>query len=268
MFSTVYWFPRKSCSVKHFIPQNVIQNKKCGTHRFPPISGSTRRCAGRIPADSQLQEVCKGFTAVVSFSTFPAVVTEEPGLQRLNSLLCFADYIINCKQKATRKAQILPLSTLKCPSSKEAPLQAHRFNSQLFSLATLCTLQRPPFILRVHTVISIYTYVCALPAAHIQAHLWGWHSAHREVGPSVSLKRNCQAVMGFGGQPRALLSPGRQASQQLQFVPRTTWPRSLTRMPKQRGFQRGKKRGELTGTPACDQDLLCGGDYCGQCCCG
>lgn len=60
MFCTVYWFPCKSCSVKHFIPQNVTQNKKCGMHTFPPISGGTSRCAGRIRAGSQLQEVCKG----------------------------------------------------------------------------------------------------------------------------------------------------------------------------------------------------------------
>lgn len=77
----------------------------------------------------------------------------------------------------------------------------------------LFKLQRPLFIMPVRTIICIHTYVCALLAAHIQAHLSGWHSAHWEVGRSISLKRNCQAVMGFGGQPRALLSPGRQASQ-------------------------------------------------------
>lgn len=93
----------------------------------------------------------------------------------------------------------------------------------------------------IHIIIYVYTYVCALLAAHIQAHLWGWRSAHREVGRSVSPKCNCQAVMGSGGQPRALLVPGRQTSQRkLQFVLHTTWPRSLTGMPKQR---RKEKRG-------------------------
>lgn len=69
-------------------------------------------------------------------------------------------------------------------------------------------------------------------------------------------------MMGFGGPPRTLLSSGRRAS--LEFVLNATWPRSLTRMPKQRVFQRGKKRGELTAVSGCDQDLLCGSDYGGD----
>lgn len=107
--------------------------------------------------------------------------------------------------------------------------------------------------------IYIYAYISALLAAHIQVHLLGWHTACWEVGRSISLKRSCQAMMGFGGPPRTLLSSGRRAS--LEFVLNATWPRSLTRMPKQRVFQRGKKRGELTAVSGCDQDLLCGSDY-------
>lgn len=83
-----------------------------------------------------------------------------------------------------------------------------------FSLRQLfLKLQRSPFIMLIRTTIYIYMYVCALLAARIQAHLLGWHSAYWEVGRSIPLRHNCQAMMGLGGQPRALLSPGRQASQ-------------------------------------------------------
>lgn len=75
----------------------------------------------------------------------------------------------------------------------------------------------------IHTIIYIYTHVCALLAAHIEAHLPGWHRAHRDVGRSVSLKQNCQAVRDFGGQPRALLSPGTKASQRHSSLCGTPW---------------------------------------------
>lgn len=99
------------------------------------------------------------------------------------------------------------------PPPKKSPFRLVTLVLSLSFWQLFLKLQRPPFTMRVHTIIYIYTYVCALLAAHIQAHLLDWHSAHWEVGRSIPLKHNCQAMMGFGGQPRALLSPGRQASQ-------------------------------------------------------
>lgn len=109
------WFPCNSCSVKYFILQNVIQNKKHGTHRLPLISSCTSKRAGRIWAGSN-QAVCKEIhCSKVSFSTFSAVVTRVPGFKGLNSLLCLLHNLQNSKQRATRKEQILPLSTPTCP---------------------------------------------------------------------------------------------------------------------------------------------------------
>lgn len=54
----------------------------------------------------------------------------------------------------------------------------------------------------------------------------------------------------------------------LTFAWHTTGAQPLAHTPKQRRFQRGKKRGELTGTSDCDPAPLCGGDYGRQCCCG
>lgn len=90
-------------------------------HKFPLISSCTSNCAGRIRAGSKLQMVCKEIhCSEVSFSTFPVVVTRVPGFKRLNSLLCLLHNLQNCKQRATRKAQILPLSTLTYPLSKRS----------------------------------------------------------------------------------------------------------------------------------------------------
>lgn len=180
-------------------------------HRFPLILSCTSKRVGRIWAGIKLQVVCKGIhCSKVSFSTFSVVATRVPGFKRLNSLLCLLPNLQNCKQRTTRKAQIPPVSTLTCPLPKRRLIA---FSAQPFALATFFKLQGSLFIMAIHTVIYIYTYVCVLLAAHIEAHLLGWHTAHQEVGRSISLKRNCQAVMGFGGQPRALLSPGKQASQ-------------------------------------------------------
>lgn len=182
-------------------------------HKFPLISSCTSNCAGKIGAGSKLQVVCKEIHCrEVSFSTFPVVVRRVPGFQRLNNFL----YYIICKT-ASREQQGKYISflwaLLHAPSPKEVSPQAHCFGTQPFASAPFFKLQRSLFIMPIHTIIYIYTYVCALLAAHTQAHLPGWRSAHREVGRSISLKRNCQAVMGFGGQPRALLSPGTKASQ-------------------------------------------------------
>lgn len=133
------------------------------------------------------------------------------------------------------------------------------FKSSVFHLDNPSQTEKIP-IYCTHTYsLCVYTYVAALLAAHIQAHLLGWRSARREVGRSVSLKRSCQAVMGFGGQPRALLpSSGRQASQRSsRLCGTTTRAGSLTGVPKQRALQRGKNRGELPAPSGCRQDLLC-----------
>lgn len=104
------------------------------------------------------------------------------------------------------------------PPPEKSPFRLFALVLNLSLQQLFLKLQRPPFIMLIHTTIYIYMYVCAMCFAHIffaqiQAHLLGWHSAHREVSRSIPLKHNCQAMMGFGGQPRALLSPGRQASQ-------------------------------------------------------
>lgn len=182
-------------------------------HKFPLISHCTSNCVGRIWAGSKLQVVCKEIQcSEVPFSTFP-VVTRVPRFKRLNRLLCLLHNLQNCKQRATRKAQILPLSTLTCPLSQRSLssgsllcCSAVHFGS-FFQVAEMRIYYAHPY-----NYLHLHTCMCSAGCPH-GAHLPGWHRAHRDVGRPLSLKRSCQAVTDFGGQPGALPSAGTKASQ-------------------------------------------------------
>lgn len=141
----------------------VIQNKKDGIHRFPLISSCTSKHVGRMWAGSKLQAVCKRIhCSKVSFSTFPAVVTRVPELKRLNSLLCLLHNLQNCKQRATRKAQILPLSTLTRPLPKRSLSSGSSLLVLSLSLQQLFANCRDPYLLCSYIQLSTSTRMYVL----------------------------------------------------------------------------------------------------------
>lgn len=169
-----------------------------------------------------------------------------------------------------RTVQIPPPSTLTHPFPARSLFSGSLFQNSVFHLDNFSQIEDP---------YLLYPYIQPL-----RLHVCSCFAGCPHSGPSARLalcpprswsvrfikKCSCQAMMGFGGQPRALLlSSGRQASQRSSSLCCTiTRAGSLTGVPKQRGLQRGKNRGELTATSGCHQDLLCGSDYWGQWLCG
>lgn len=239
-------------------------------HKFPLISSCTSNCAGRIRAGSKLQMVCKEIhCSEVSFSTFPVVVTRVPGFKRLNSLLCLLHNLQNCKQRATRKAQILPLSTLTCPLSKRSLSSGSLLWYSAFRFGTFSQIAKIP-IYSAHTYNYRHVHICmrsaGCPHSGPSARLalcpprsWSVHFTKAELSSRDGL---------WWAAKSPPFSRDESLPATLKFAWHATGARPLAHTPKQRRFQRGKQRGELTGTSDCDPALLCGGDYSGQCCCG
>lgn len=126
----------------------------------------------------------------------------------------------------------------------------------------------PIYHAHTYNYLHLHTCMCSAGWAH-----WG-PSARLALGPPRRwLVHFTKAELSSGdGLWWAAKSPPFSRDESLpaplKFVWHTMGARPLARTPKQRWFQRGKKRGELTGTSDCDPALLCGGDYGGQCCCG
>lgn len=237
-------------------------------HKFLLIS-SVLETVGGIWAGSKLQVVCKEIHCnKVSFSTFTVVVTRAPRFKRLNSLLCLLHNLQNCKQRATRKAQILPLSTLRCPVSKRSLSAGSLLWYSAFCLGTFFQIAKLP-IYYAHTYNYLHPHTCVRSAGCPHS----GPSARLALCPPRrwSVHFTKAGLSGSDGLWWAAKSPPFSRDESLpaplKFLWHTTGARPLACMPKQRRFQRGKKRGELTGTSDCDPALLCGGDYSGQCCC-
>lgn len=193
----------------------------------------------------------------MSFSTFPVVVTRVPGFKRLNSLLCLLHNLQNCKQRATRKAQILPPSTLTCPLSKSSLSSGSLLWYSAFRFGTFFQTAKIPIY---------YAY----PYNYLHLHTRMGSAGCPHSGPSARLAL-CPPRSWAVPFPEAELSGGdglwwaakgppfsrdQSLPAPLKFVWHTTGARPLAHTPKQRRFQRGKKRGELTGTSECDPALL------------
>lgn len=196
------------------------------------------------------------FTAVkCHFLHFPVEVTRVPRFKRLNSLLCLLHNLQNCKQRETRKAQILPVSTLTCPLVQKKSL--FRLAAFILSLQHLFSNCKDPSLLCPYIQLSTSTHMyalCWLPTLRpiCQA---GTLPTETSVGP-----------FHYSGTVRQWWTL--VGSQEPSF-PQGPKPPSTTQVCAARhggttigthAKQRRKKRGELSGTSDCDPALLCGGD--------
>lgn len=167
-------------------------------HKFPLISSCTSNCVGGIWAGSKLEVACKEIHwSKVPFSTFPVVDTRVPRSKRLNSLLCLLHNLQNCKQRATRKAQILPLSTLTCSLSKRSLSAGLLLWYSAFHFGTFFQIAKIP-IYYAHTYNYLHPHTCVRSAgcpysgpsarlAHCPPRRWSVHFTKAELSGSDGL---------------------------------------------------------------------------------